>query len=136
MSWICGDGPCWDHVHIPSRLQAPLDLPGSPASPRTVKQTIPPGFADCASARLRVPLATMDLEKRVYSHSLRVTLLRFVIALLLVLVIGRICFALELVNEGCCLAQPFEPLLGRKPVKFSVTVEIFGRALSECALEF
>src|SRR4029453_1414981 len=49
---------------------------------------------------------------------------------------GRICFAFELVNESCCLTQPFEPLLGGKPVKLSVAVEILGRALSQRALEF
>ena len=50
--------------------------------------------------------------------------------------IGGICFALELVNEGRCLTQPFEPLLGGKPVKLSVAVEILARALSQRALEF
>ena len=113
----------------------------------------------------------MNLERRVYSRSLCITLLRFVIVLLLVLVIGssgenfghdqqqekskeattskpflvslsrsvpsaRICFALELVNEGCCLTQPFEPLLGGKPVKLGVAVEVLGRALSQRTLEF
>ena len=113
----------------------------------------------------------MNLERRVYSRSLRVTLLRFVIVLLLVLVIGsseedfeiepekseqatfetikpflvslsrsvpkgRICFPPELVNESCCLTQPFEPLLGGEPVKLGVAVEILGRALSQRAVEF
>ena len=32
--------------------------------------------------------------------------------------------ALELVNEGRCLAQPFEPLLGCQAVEFGVAVEI------------
>ena len=50
--------------------------------------------------------------------------------------IGGIRFALELVNEGRCLTQPFEPLLGGKPVKLSVAVEILARALSQRALEF
>jgi hypothetical protein len=49
---------------------------------------------------------------------------------------GRICFAFELVNEGCCLTQPFEPLLRSEPVKLSVAVEVLGRALSQRALEF
>ena len=49
---------------------------------------------------------------------------------------GRICFAFELVNEGRCLAQPFEALLGREPVKLSVAVEILGLALSQRAFEF
>jgi hypothetical protein len=49
---------------------------------------------------------------------------------------GRICFALELVNESCCLTQPIEPLLGGEPVKLSVAVEVLGRALSQRALEF
>ena len=42
---------------------------------------------------------------------------------------GRIRFAFELVNERCCLTQPFEPLLGGEPIEFRVTVEILGRAL-------
>jgi len=49
---------------------------------------------------------------------------------------GRICFAFELVNEGCCLTQPFEPLLVGEPVKLGVPVEILGLALSQSALEF
>jgi hypothetical protein len=49
---------------------------------------------------------------------------------------GRIRFAFELVNEGCCLTQPFESLLGGKPVKLGVAVEILGRALGQRALEF
>ena len=113
----------------------------------------------------------MNLERRVYSRSLCITLLRFVIVLLLVLVIGSseenfghdqqqekskeattfkpflvslsrsvpidgICFALELVNEGCCLTQPFKPLLGGEPVKLSVAVKILRFALGKCTLEF
>ena len=50
--------------------------------------------------------------------------------------IGGICFALELVNEGCCLTQPFEPLLGGKPVKLGVAVEIFRFAQGKRTLEF
>jgi hypothetical protein len=49
---------------------------------------------------------------------------------------ARIRFAFELVNEGCCLTQPFESLLGGQPIEFRVTVEILGRALSQSALEF
>ena len=49
---------------------------------------------------------------------------------------GRICFAFELVNEGCCPTQPFEPLLVGEPVKLSVPVEILGLALSQRAFEF
>jgi hypothetical protein len=49
---------------------------------------------------------------------------------------ARICFAFELVNEGCCLTQPFEPLLRSEPVKLSVAVEVLGRALSQRTLEF
>ena len=49
---------------------------------------------------------------------------------------GRIRFTFELVNEGCCLIQPFESLLGGEPVKLGVAVEILGRALSQRALEF
>jgi hypothetical protein len=50
--------------------------------------------------------------------------------------VTRIRFALELVNESRSLAKPFEPLLGGESVKFSVTVEILRRALSEHTLEF
>jgi hypothetical protein len=49
---------------------------------------------------------------------------------------GRIRFTFELVNEGCCLTQPFESLLGGEPVKLGVAVEILGRALSQRVLEF
>jgi hypothetical protein len=49
---------------------------------------------------------------------------------------GRIRFTSEFENEGCCLTQPFEPLLGRHTIEFGVTVEILGLALSQRAFEF
>jgi len=50
--------------------------------------------------------------------------------------IGGNWFDLELVNEGRCVRKTLETLLGGKPVKLSVAVEILARALSQRALEF
>jgi len=48
---------------------------------------------------------------------------------------ARICFAFELVNERRGLIKPFEPLLGRQSMEFSVAVEILRFTLGKCTLE-
>jgi hypothetical protein len=49
---------------------------------------------------------------------------------------GVVRSSLELVHKSRSLKEPIEPLLGSKPLKFGVAVEIFRRALRQCPFEF
>jgi len=105
--------------------------------PEACSEKLPSGAITKAAPKVQGAGAFIDRGTcaRPNSATARSTI-EFLVSLSRSVPIGGICFALELVNEGRCLTQPFEPLLGGKPVKLSVAVEILARALSQRALEF